>query len=154
VPFPPSLRDPRSALPPTAQVLRHVASHPSLDERALPGLAPLADRATVYVTLGTVFNQESGDLFERIVEGVRDLPVNVVATVGRALDPEVLGPQPPKAMVSLVLTGPGAGLFQFQVRVVGIELGADRELAREGLLAQCRPDRGRDPIDVAMLGPG
>jgi MGT family glycosyltransferase len=48
----------------------------------------------VYVTLGTIFNQESGDLFERIVQGVRDLPVDVVATVGRALDPEVLGPQP------------------------------------------------------------
>jgi MGT family glycosyltransferase len=53
----------------------------------------------VYVTLGTIFNQESGDRFERIVEGVRDLPVNLVATVGRALDPEVLGPQPPNVHV-------------------------------------------------------
>ncbi len=51
------------------------------------------------MTLGTIFNQESGDLFERIVEGVRDLPVDVVATVGRALDPEVLGPQPPNVHV-------------------------------------------------------
>ena len=51
------------------------------------------------MTLGTVFNQESGDLFERIVEGVRELPVNVVATVGRALDPEVLGLQPANVWV-------------------------------------------------------
>jgi UDP:flavonoid glycosyltransferase YjiC (YdhE family) len=41
------------------------------------------------VTLGTIFNQESDDLFERILAGVRDLPVDVVATVGRGLDPEV-----------------------------------------------------------------
>ena len=99
VPFPPSLRDPRCPLPPTALQLRHVSSDLPLDERAFPWLAALSDSETVYVTLGTIFNQESGDLFERIVEGVRDLPVNLVATVGRALDPEVLGPQPPNVHV-------------------------------------------------------
>jgi UDP:flavonoid glycosyltransferase YjiC (YdhE family) len=99
VPFPPSLRDPGCPLPPTAHKLRHVSSDLPLDERAFPWLAALSDSATVYVTLGTIFNQESGDLFERIVGGVRDLPVNVVATVGRALDPEVLGPQPPNVHV-------------------------------------------------------
>ena len=70
-----------------------------LDESAFPWLASVSDSELVYVTLGTIFNQESGDLFERIVEGVRDLPVDVVATVGRALDPEVLGPQPPNVHV-------------------------------------------------------
>jgi UDP:flavonoid glycosyltransferase YjiC (YdhE family) len=99
VPFPPSLRDPGCPLPPTAHQLRHVSSDLPLDERAFPWLAALSDIETVYVTLGTIFNQESGDLFERIVEGVRDLPVNLVATVGRALDPEVLGPQPPNVHV-------------------------------------------------------
>jgi len=52
------------------------------------------DEKTVYFTLGTIFNLESGDLFERVLEGVRDLPVDVVATVGRNLDPAQLGPQP------------------------------------------------------------
>ena len=98
-PFPPSFRDPGSPPPSTAHALRHVAAEPPLDERAFPWLAALSDSETVYVTLGTIFNQESGDLFERIVEGVRDLPVTVVATVGRALDPEVLGPQPPNVHV-------------------------------------------------------
>jgi hypothetical protein len=47
VPFPPSFRDPGSPLPATAHALRHVASDPPLDERALPWLAGLAGRATV-----------------------------------------------------------------------------------------------------------
>jgi MGT family glycosyltransferase len=49
---------------------------------------------TVYFTLGTVFNMESGDLFTRVLAGLRDLPVNVVATVGHHIDPTEFGPQP------------------------------------------------------------
>lgn len=99
VPFPPGFRDPGSPLPPTAHVLRHVSPDRPLGDSAPPWLAARSDSDLVYVTLGTIFNQESGDLFERIVQGVRDLPVDVVATVGRALDPEVLGPQPPNVHV-------------------------------------------------------
>ena len=99
VPFPPSFRDPGFPLPPTAHALRHVSPDLPLDESELRWLAALTDKELVYVTLGTIFNQESGDLFERIVEGVRDLPIDVVATVGRGLDPEVLGPQPPNVHV-------------------------------------------------------
>ena len=51
---------------------------PALDASGLRWLAALTDKELVYVTPGTIFNQESGDLFERIVEGVRDLPVDVV----------------------------------------------------------------------------
>lgn len=47
----------------------------------------------MYLTLGTVFNVESGDLFERALAGIRDMPVDIVATVGPHVDPEVLGPQ-------------------------------------------------------------
>ena len=47
----------------------------------------------VYVSLGTVFNRL--DVFRTILEGLRDEPVNVLATVGRDLDPAALGPQPP-----------------------------------------------------------
>jgi aminoglycoside phosphotransferase (APT) family kinase protein len=48
----------------------------------------------VYFTLGTVFNTESGDLFSRVLAGLRDLPVNVVATVGQHIDPTEFGEQP------------------------------------------------------------
>jgi MGT family glycosyltransferase len=44
------------------------------------------------VTMGTVFN-DPGPL-QRAVEGVRQLPVRVVATVGPGADPAVLGEQP------------------------------------------------------------
>ena len=46
------------------------------------------------MTLGTVFAQESGDLFPRLIAAVRDLPVDVLVTVGPAIDPAELGPQP------------------------------------------------------------
>src|SRR5205085_6936899 len=84
-PFPPSFRNPAFPLPPSAH---------SFDPfpgagRERPDGAPV-----VYFTLGTVFNLESGDLFARVLAGLRDLPVDVVATVGRQIDPEELGPQP------------------------------------------------------------
>ena len=43
---------------------------------------------------GTIFNQESGDLFDRVLAGLRELPATVIVTVGRSLDPERFGPQP------------------------------------------------------------
>ena len=58
-----------------------------------------AGRRRVYVTLGTIFNKGSGDLFERLLVGLGDLDVDVVATVGRDLDPDDLGPQPPHVRV-------------------------------------------------------
>lgn len=91
-PFPASLRDPSCPLPDTALLFRPRPAAPP----APP--VPLA-RPLIYVTLGTVFNAESGDLLSRIVAGLRDLPVEVVATVGPQLDPAELGPQPPHVRV-------------------------------------------------------
>jgi UDP:flavonoid glycosyltransferase YjiC (YdhE family) len=62
--------------------------------RGAPANRPPADATAVYFSLGTIFNLESGDLFERVLAGLRDLPVDVIATVGRNLDPAELGPQP------------------------------------------------------------
>lgn len=97
-PFPPSFRDPAFPLPPTARSFRlgraGRAGPPPPWATALPG-AP-----AVYVTLGTVFNMESGDLFARVLEGVRELPVNVLATVGRHIDPAELGPQPANVQIA------------------------------------------------------
>lgn len=57
------------------------------------------ERPGVLVTLGTIFNAGSGDLFERILDGLGDLDVDVVATVGRGVDPAALGPRPPHVRV-------------------------------------------------------
>jgi len=70
--------------------------------RATPGAllfrpddpAPAADGEAVYLTLGTVFNAESGDLLPRALSGLRELGLPVVVTTGRQVAPEELGPQP------------------------------------------------------------
>lgn len=85
-PFPPSLRDPEFPLPSAARSFRgvevvHRDEHDS------------GERPAVYFTLGTVFSLECGDLFERVLAGLADLDVDVVATVGSDIDPSELGPQ-------------------------------------------------------------
>ena len=45
----------------------------------------------MYFTLGTIFHQESGDLFPRVLTGLETLAANVVVTVGREVDPAELG---------------------------------------------------------------
>jgi hypothetical protein len=80
--FPPSFRDP--AAPPATLSIRL-------------GDAPLACGDAVYFTLGTVFNLESGDLFSRVAAGLRGR--RAIMTVGHALDPSELGPQPPEMRV-------------------------------------------------------
>ncbi|GAA4535176.1 glycosyltransferase [Amycolatopsis samaneae] len=88
-PFPPSFRDPRCPLPPTARSF-HTAPVPA-------GPRPhwhTEGRPTVYFTLGTIFNTESGDLFTRVLDGLAELPVTAVVTVGPLIDPAEFGPRP------------------------------------------------------------
>jgi UDP:flavonoid glycosyltransferase YjiC (YdhE family) len=63
------------------------------------GDPPQADGDAVYLTLGTVFNAESGDLLQRALEGVREVGLPVVVTTGRQIDPAELGRQPPHVRV-------------------------------------------------------
>lgn len=63
-------------------------------EDALPDkMARLPYDKTVYVTLGTVMNQHP-EVFRAVLDGLADLPVNVVATVGPGVDIAAFGPQP------------------------------------------------------------
>jgi UDP:flavonoid glycosyltransferase YjiC (YdhE family) len=94
VPFPPSYRDPAFPLPATAHTIRPRFLAPVPSTPVPSWLTRLHGAPTVYFTLGTVFNLESGDLFARVLAGLRDLPVNVIATVGREIDPAEFGPQP------------------------------------------------------------
>jgi UDP:flavonoid glycosyltransferase YjiC (YdhE family) len=93
-PFPPSYRDPAYPLPPTAHSIRPLIPGAAQSAGTPPREVQLSGAPLVYFTLGTVFNVESGDLFERVLAGLRDLPINVVATVGREIDPAEFGPQP------------------------------------------------------------
>lgn len=96
MPFPPSFHD-AGVVRPTSHTIR-------------PELAPLTspvpdwlaargpgDRPLVYATLGTDFNTESGDLFDRLIAGLAALEadgVDGVVTVGGDLEPAVFGPAP------------------------------------------------------------
>ena len=93
-PFPPSFRDPACPLPPNTLSIRSGALDPAAAGDAPPWARHRPDRPNVYFTLGSVFNQESGDLFARVLAGLSKLPINVVVTLGRNLDAAVVGRQP------------------------------------------------------------
>jgi UDP:flavonoid glycosyltransferase YjiC (YdhE family) len=144
-PFPPSYRDPADPLPTTGHSFRATALDGAAKQRASEWIADLPKTATVYFTLGTVFNQESGDLFTRVLAGVRDLPVNLVVTVGPQIDPAELGDQPSNVRVeryvdqslllphcSVVVSHAGSGsvlgALAHGLPMVLIPIGADQPL--------------------------
>lgn len=160
-PFPPGFRDPAYPLPPTAHSFQ-----PSLDSS---GVDPLPAREswkpslpTVYFTLGTVFNMESGDLFTRVLSGLCDLSANIIVTVGPYLDPLELGPQlgnihieryiPQEAILAhcnVVISHGGSGsvsgALAYGRPMVLIPMGADQPLNAERCV-QLGLARVLDPI--------
>jgi UDP:flavonoid glycosyltransferase YjiC (YdhE family) len=93
---------PRLQVPAAAAIERRVAVRPEpagTTAAAGPGwLRSLPQQPTVYVTLGTVWNQDPS--FFRIVLGsLAARPVNVIAALGPGKDPAGLGPQPPNVRI-------------------------------------------------------
>lgn len=84
MPAPPSLRDPRHPLP--EGTIWCAPGDP------VPRRTRTAGKPLIYFTLGTFDTYR--EVFERVLAGLRDLPVRVVTTVGRQLDPASFGPQP------------------------------------------------------------
>ncbi|MEO1643925.1 MAG: glycosyltransferase [Chloroflexota bacterium] len=97
-PTPPSFRDPKFPLPPTAQLI-----YP-FEKQDVSSPLPIAEYdnslPTIYFTLGTVFNIESGDLFSRVLVGLSDVEANIIVTVGKQINPEMFGPQPDKILIT------------------------------------------------------
>jgi UDP:flavonoid glycosyltransferase YjiC (YdhE family) len=144
-PFPPRFRDPANPLPPTGHTIRPVPADAAAGEVEPAWLAELTVRPIVYFTLGTIFNLESGDLFERVLAGLSELPVSVVVTVGRELEPQALGAQPANVRVehyvpqSLLLphcelvvshagSGSVVGALAHGLPMVLLPIGADQPL--------------------------
>jgi UDP:flavonoid glycosyltransferase YjiC (YdhE family) len=143
VPVPPSYRDPRDPLPPTAHHVRPaVLDSLRSEDRSVDAGGPRA-RPNVYVTLGTIFHQEAGDLFHRVIAGVSALEVDVVVTVGCEIDPAELGDQPSNVRVEQFLpaadvlahsdivvshggSGTVIGALAFGLPQVLLPMGADR----------------------------
>ena len=88
--YPPGLADADAGHLGAVQRVRPVAGA----SRARPDADPL-----VYVTFGTVFTDDL-TLLRTVVEGVRELPVRVLVTVGPNADPAALGEQPANVEVA------------------------------------------------------
>ncbi|MEV6520696.1 glycosyltransferase [Longispora sp. NPDC051575] len=82
-PFAPTFRSPAAPLPPTTLSYRTSATAPARVAGARP---------TVYFTLGTIYTNP--DLHTRVLAGLRELPADIVMTVGEHIDPARFGPQP------------------------------------------------------------
>ena len=143
-PIPPGFRDLDIPLPRTALEYRvPSATDPTVGVERARWASRLNGRPAIYATLGTVFNNESGDLFERLVEGLGALDATTVLTTGPDFDPAELGAVPehvfveryvPLAaivpLVDLVVSHGGSGTLvgtlEQGVPMVLIPMGADQ----------------------------
>jgi UDP:flavonoid glycosyltransferase YjiC (YdhE family) len=99
---PPSLQADAVAAFRNRRPLRPGSGDPMPGERlpwSAEQLAALPFPHTVHLTLGTMFNGAT-HVFRAALEGMRDLPVNVLVTMGPGGDPAQLGPQPPHVLVT------------------------------------------------------
>lgn len=78
--------------PPNVVRMRPVTPDPP-GEHVPDWILSLPERPTILVTFGTVFNQ-AANVFEKVIAGLADEPVNVVVTTGRNRDPADLGQLP------------------------------------------------------------
>lgn len=98
-PVPPGYRDPAFPYPATTHFIQP-AMPASEAENNIPFINGQKDVPIVYFTLGTVFNLESGDLFSRVIAGLRDLPIKLIVTVGQHIEPEEFGVQPDNVFIA------------------------------------------------------
>jgi UDP:flavonoid glycosyltransferase YjiC (YdhE family) len=91
---PPGFSDPAQPPVRTAHLLRPVSFSASGEDALPTWVSHLPDRPTVYATLGTVFNTRTPGLFEAILEGLREEPVNLILTIGRDRSADDFGLQP------------------------------------------------------------
>jgi UDP:flavonoid glycosyltransferase YjiC (YdhE family) len=88
-----SYQFPDAPLPSVFHSLRQGRFDRSGDEELPAWVKDLPRRPTVHATLGTIFNR-AADLYQMIIEALRDEPINLIVTVGRNRDPAQLGSQP------------------------------------------------------------
>lgn len=98
---PPGFDGPDAVFPPTAHFLRHI--NPPLVGEALPSWVDgLEVRPTVLVSMGTVFHRTAA-IYEAVLEGMAEEPVNLVVATGFDQDPGRFGLQPPHVRVERYL---------------------------------------------------
>jgi UDP:flavonoid glycosyltransferase YjiC (YdhE family) len=162
-PCPPSLADPDVPAPAARQPMRAPWSsgdHDGLPER----ISRLGERRPlVYATIGTVFGRAGLEPLAVMIDGLRRLNVDVIATVGPDCDPLAVDPHDPGVVVErfvpqdLVLarcslavihggSGSVLGALQHEIPMVVVPLGADQfenaaAVERAGAGVAVTPDR-------------
>ncbi len=89
--YPRSLRPDLPLAPTDLRPIRPGPVEPPAGARLPDWSGRLPYDRTVYVTLGTIFNEAPG-VFEAVLAGLRDEPVNLIVTLGPGGDPARLGP--------------------------------------------------------------
>ncbi len=90
---PPSLQSPEIDLVDVAHPVHNVDVAEAGYEALPRWFDSLSEAPTVYVSLGTVFNQHR-EVFAAVLEGLQDEPLNLILTIGKDNDPAVFGPRP------------------------------------------------------------
>ena len=107
---PPSLQTPEITSIPDVRPIRSVSFDDGASTALPDWFGSLPDRPVVYVTMGTVFNRDPS-VFEAILAGLRDEPLELIVTLGADGDPAALGPQPDNVHVERFL--PQGALLAF-----------------------------------------
>jgi MGT family glycosyltransferase len=92
VPAPRTYADTGVALLPSVHFVQPMLHDASGEEKLPAWVSGLGGRPVVYVTMGNIFNRPA--LFKPVIEALASEPIDVIVTVGRALDPDAFGTQP------------------------------------------------------------
>jgi MGT family glycosyltransferase len=101
--LPPTFLGPELTIPPSVRFLRPVPFDRP-EGAALPAwVEDLRPQPTVHASLGTIFHRTPG-VFEAILAGLRDEPINLLLAIGRDQDPARFGSQPPNVRIERYLS--------------------------------------------------
>lgn len=104
-PMPPAWVAPDEEPPPTAHFIRPQPLGDPGAETVPAWLAALPPgRPLVHATLGTTEVNRTPGLYEAILAGLRDEPIELVVGIGRQRDPAAFGPQPPHVRIERYLS--------------------------------------------------
>lgn len=153
-PVPPAMRDGSAPLPPTTHPMRHVPFDDGGDGSWPDWVERLPARPTVYASLGTAYNRTPG-VMATIFDGLRNEPINLIATVGGDQNPADYGPQPahvrieryvPQSVIfprcDLVVTHGGFGTML-------TALGSGLPMVVVPIAAD-QPDNGRRSVELGV----
>ncbi len=165
---PPSLQPPPDDWIWTRLVpLRHRAGLPGPSEEIDMVLGELPYGRTVHLTLGTVFS-DAVETLRTAIDGLRDLPANLIVTTGPDGDPDAFGAQPAHVVVArylphslllprcdLVVSHAGAGSMfgslSHGLPQLALPQGADQHMNAEAL-ARSGAGLVLDGVDVTASG--